>query len=41
VNELYTSVQRNVSERARQENGKQSPVISGAVGDLPLFVVRP
>lgn len=41
VNELFTYVQRNVSERARQENGKQMPVMSGAVADLPLVELKP
>ncbi|MBI1737065.1 MAG: caspase family protein [Candidatus Rokubacteria bacterium] len=41
VNEIFNYVQKNVSDRARQENGKQSPVMSGAVQDLPLVEIRP
>jgi uncharacterized caspase-like protein len=40
VNELYSYVQRSVSEHARRLGHRQSPVITGAVGDLPLVQVR-
>ena len=40
VSEIFAYVQKNVSDRARQENGKQSPVMDGAVQDLPLVEIR-
>jgi hypothetical protein len=38
--ELFDYVQRNVSDRVRQERGKQSPMMSGSVGTVPLVDLR-
>jgi uncharacterized caspase-like protein len=40
VNELFQYVQKKVSDDARQQNSKQTPVMSGAVADLPLMEIK-
>jgi uncharacterized caspase-like protein len=40
VNELFAWVQPKVTERARQQNIRQNPSMSGQAGDLPFVMVQ-
>jgi hypothetical protein len=40
INELFSYLQHQVAERARQQNERQSPSMAGSIGDLPFVLIQ-